>query len=136
MSSRGAGHASPAAMSKHNVNPDHYKVAGRERQGEDILQARNKQKLAQSAVRERFEKRQAVPAGTSPADPSACPSEPSVASARQESGSSGEMAPEPGEKPASGRRAAAPARKSTAAARSRKGAPAAKKRTASSTKTR
>ena len=42
-------------MSKHNVNPDQYKVAGRERQGEDILQARNKQKLAQSVVRERFE---------------------------------------------------------------------------------
>ena len=28
MSSRGAGHATPAGMSKHNVNPDHYKVAG------------------------------------------------------------------------------------------------------------
>ena len=86
-------------MSKHNVNPDHYKVAGRERQGEDILQARNKQKLAQSLVRERFEMRQAVPAGTSPADPSAFPSAPSVASARQESGSSGATPPEPGEGP-------------------------------------
>ena len=77
-------------MSKHNVNPDHYKVAGRERQGEGILQARYKQKLAQSAVRERFEMRQAVPAGTSPADPSTFPSAPSAASAQPESGSSGE----------------------------------------------
>ena len=73
-------------MSKHNVNPNHYKVAGRERQGEDILQARNKQKLAQSVVRERFEMRQAVPAGTSPADPSTFPSAPSVPGARQERG--------------------------------------------------
>jgi hypothetical protein len=32
-------------MSKHNVNPDHYKVAGRDRQGEDIHQARHKAKL-------------------------------------------------------------------------------------------
>ena len=91
-------------MSKHNVNPDHYKVAGRERQGEDILQARNKQKLAQSVVRERFEMRQSVPAGTSPADPSAFPSAPSVASARQESGSSGATPPEPGDEAASSRR--------------------------------
>ena len=91
-------------MSKHNVNPDHYKVAGRERQGEDILQTRNKQKLAQSLVRERFEMRQAVPAGTSPADPSAFPSAPSDASTRQESGSSGETPPEPGDEAASSRR--------------------------------
>lgn len=33
-------------MSKNiNVNPGQYKVAGRERQGEDILQERNKQRL-------------------------------------------------------------------------------------------
>ena len=83
-------------MSKHNVNPDHYKVAGRARQGEDILQARNKQKLAQSVVRERFAMRQSVPAGT---DPSAFPSAPSDASARQESGSNGATPPEPGEGP-------------------------------------
>src|SRR5688572_10791294 len=37
-------------MSKSNVNPNHYKVAGRERQGEDILQTRHKQKRAQSLV--------------------------------------------------------------------------------------
>jgi hypothetical protein len=37
-------------MTKSNVNPNHYKVAGRERQGEDIAQARNKQKHAESLV--------------------------------------------------------------------------------------
>lgn len=42
-------------MSKSNVNPNHYKVAGRERQGEDIVQARHKQKHAQSRVRARFQ---------------------------------------------------------------------------------
>ena len=98
-------------MSKHNVNPDHYKVACRERQGEDILQARNKQKFAQSVVRERFEMHQAVPAGTSPAYPSTFPSAPSVASAWQKSGSSGEMAAEPGDDVSSSRRAAALARR-------------------------
>ena len=50
-------------MSKSNVNPNHYKVAGRERQGEDILQQRHKQKLAESLARERFEPR---PAYTEP----------------------------------------------------------------------
>jgi hypothetical protein len=29
-----------------NVNPDHYKVAGRERQGEDIVHSRHKRELA------------------------------------------------------------------------------------------
>jgi hypothetical protein len=34
-------------MSKHiNVNPDHYKVAGRERPGEDIDHRQNKRELA------------------------------------------------------------------------------------------
>jgi hypothetical protein len=42
-------------MSKSNVNPNHYKVAGRERQGEDIAQTRNKQKHAESVVRRRTE---------------------------------------------------------------------------------
>jgi hypothetical protein len=36
-----------------NVNPNHYKVAGRERQGEDILHGRHKQKHSQSVVRGR-----------------------------------------------------------------------------------
>jgi hypothetical protein len=40
-------------MSKSNVNPNHYKVAGRARQGEDIAQARNRQKYAEAQVRER-----------------------------------------------------------------------------------
>lgn len=123
-----------SCMSKHNVNPGHYKVAGRERQGEDILQERNKQKLAQSVVRERFEVRQAAPAGASPAGPSTFPA-PSVANARQESGSSDETPLEPGGEAASSRRAAAPARRPTAAARSGKGASTAKKRSGSSTKT-
>lgn len=34
-------------MSKRiNVNPDHYKVAGRERQGENIVHQRHKRELA------------------------------------------------------------------------------------------
>jgi hypothetical protein len=33
---------------KNNVNPDHYKVAGRERQGEDIIHGVYKRKFAQS----------------------------------------------------------------------------------------
>ena len=49
------------SMSKSNVNPNHYKVAGRERQGEDILQQRHKQRLAESRTRERFGSRQAYP---------------------------------------------------------------------------
>lgn len=32
-------------MTKSNVNPDHYKTAGRERQGEDIVQEIHKQKF-------------------------------------------------------------------------------------------
>jgi hypothetical protein len=44
-------------MSKSNVNPDHYKMAGRERQGEDILQTRHRQRRAQILARERFEPR-------------------------------------------------------------------------------
>jgi hypothetical protein len=53
-------------MSKSNVNPNHYKVAGRERQGEDILQQRHKQKLAETLARERFEPRLPNPAYTGP----------------------------------------------------------------------
>ncbi len=32
-------------MSKNNVNPGHYKVAGRERQGEDIVQDEHKKTM-------------------------------------------------------------------------------------------
>jgi hypothetical protein len=42
-------------MSKSNVNPNHYKVAGRERQGENIAQIRYKQKLAENLARRRSE---------------------------------------------------------------------------------
>ena len=42
-------------MSKSNINPNHYKVAGRERQGEDIAQARNKQKHAENVASRRTE---------------------------------------------------------------------------------
>ena len=35
-------------MTKSNVNPDHYKTAGRERQGEDIVQEIHKQNLTQA----------------------------------------------------------------------------------------
>jgi hypothetical protein len=48
-------------MSKSNVNPNHYKVAGRERQGEDIAQARNRQQHAQSLVRRRSEGEAGLP---------------------------------------------------------------------------
>lgn len=34
-------------MTKANVNPNYYKTAGRERQGEDIVQEIHKQKFAQ-----------------------------------------------------------------------------------------
>ncbi|HZS06433.1 MAG TPA: hypothetical protein VFD58_16460 [Blastocatellia bacterium] len=33
---------------KNNVNPDHYKVAGRDRPGEDILHEQNKQQYSQA----------------------------------------------------------------------------------------
>lgn len=46
-------------MSKRiNVNPDHYKVAGRERPGEDIVHGEHKRELAmQRKARERQEAR-------------------------------------------------------------------------------
>ena len=43
---------------KINVNPDHYKVAGRERQGENIIQERQKQEFSRTAgPRNRSKKR-------------------------------------------------------------------------------
>jgi hypothetical protein len=62
----GASDARLNPMSKSNVNPNHYKVAGRERQGEDILQLRNKQRLSESLARERFEPRLPNPPYTGP----------------------------------------------------------------------
>jgi hypothetical protein len=37
--------------SKNNVNPDHYKGAGRERQGEDIVHSVQKQRFAETEAR-------------------------------------------------------------------------------------
>jgi hypothetical protein len=42
---------------KINVNPDQYKVAGRERQGENILHERGKAAVAKSRERERLSSR-------------------------------------------------------------------------------
>lgn len=53
-------------MSKSNVNPNHYKVAGRERQGEDIAQARSRKKHAESLVRRRAEGGAAAPKASAP----------------------------------------------------------------------
>lgn len=42
---------------KVNVNPDHYKTAGRERQGDDIVQEIHKQKFAQAKAASRATKK-------------------------------------------------------------------------------
>jgi hypothetical protein len=36
---------------KNNVNPGHYKVAGRDRQGEDVVHEEQKQSMAQERAR-------------------------------------------------------------------------------------
>ena len=55
-------------MSKNiNVNPDHYKVAGRERQGEDVVHEIERSTMAQDeAARERWQakKKPAAPKKT------------------------------------------------------------------------
>jgi hypothetical protein len=71
-------------MTKSNVNPNHYKIAGRDRQGEGILQERHKQKHAQSLALERFEQTTPSratpgPAGAPVPAPSPGPSRPSAA---------------------------------------------------------
>lgn len=43
---------------KNNVNPDHYKTAGRERPGQDINQEINKQKFAQAQAEQRIQNKQ------------------------------------------------------------------------------
>jgi hypothetical protein len=46
---RFVGHFQESCMSKkNNVNPDHYKIAGRERQGEDIIHKVYKRQFTQS----------------------------------------------------------------------------------------
>jgi hypothetical protein len=120
-------------MSKHNVNPNHYKVAGRDRQGEDILQARNKQKLAQSLAQERFEMQQALPAGSLPTGLATFPKAAAAASEPQERGASDEAAVEPRDEPTS--RGGETARRRTAPASSRRTPTAARKRSVSGAKT-
>jgi hypothetical protein len=44
-------------MGKSNVHPDHYKTAGRERQGEDVVQEVEKAKLAKTRARPRPKRR-------------------------------------------------------------------------------
>jgi hypothetical protein len=44
---------------KVNVNPDHYKTAGRERQGDDIVQEIHRQKFAQAKAETRQSKKAA-----------------------------------------------------------------------------
>jgi hypothetical protein len=45
-------------MSKRiNVNPDHYKTAGRERQGEDVVVELEKQKLSRAEAGDRKRRR-------------------------------------------------------------------------------
>lgn len=43
--------------SKSNVHPDHYKVAGRGRQGEDIIQEQYKKKYREAQERAKVERR-------------------------------------------------------------------------------
>lgn len=54
-------------MTKSNVNPNHYKTAGRERQGEEIVQEIHKQKFAQEeaahAGQQRPGKQNFIPGG-------------------------------------------------------------------------
>jgi hypothetical protein len=46
-------------MSKHiNVNPDHYKTAGRDRPGDAVAQARKPAETGTEESRKRWEKRQ------------------------------------------------------------------------------
>ena len=54
--------------SKNNVNPDHYKLAGRDRQGEDIVQSVQKQQFAESEARR---KPQGDASNSGPSNPSA-----------------------------------------------------------------
>jgi hypothetical protein len=57
-------------MSKNiNVNPDHYKVAGRERQGEDVIHRTQRQSVGQQhGERERWQAKQRKAAARKPAN--------------------------------------------------------------------
>lgn len=55
---------------KINVNPDHYKVAGRERQGEDIVQGLERQAYGQQQAHEaRWQARQQEAVASPPPEP-------------------------------------------------------------------
>ncbi len=45
-------------MSKNNVNPDHYKTAGRERPGQAVVQEIQKQKFTEAKAQESMSERQ------------------------------------------------------------------------------
>ncbi len=92
----GPRHAFDGRMSKNNVNPNHYKVAGRDRQGEAILQERHRQKFARSLVRERFE------AGVAPLSPAA----PSARAAAESNPSESNSGPAPATTPPARKRSA------------------------------
>ncbi|MGE0127394.1 MAG: hypothetical protein AB7U82_04730 [Blastocatellales bacterium] len=51
--------------SKNNVNPDHYKTAGRERQGEDIVHDVYKRRYAQSKSKAGAHQRNFIPGAQS-----------------------------------------------------------------------
>ncbi len=73
---------------KINVNPDHYKVAGRERQGENVLAAMHKQAYAQQSAVSRWASqrdRVTAPPSASPPDPSEKAELPKKASSRGKS---------------------------------------------------
>jgi hypothetical protein len=57
-------------MSKHiNVNPDHYKTAGRARQGEDVVHERHKAALAKNRERATARERSGRRARPAPSRP-------------------------------------------------------------------
>lgn len=59
---------------KSNVNPNHYKVAGRERQGEDVVHEREKQEAALEAAARRRGPANFIP-GAAPAGQAEAPRE-------------------------------------------------------------
>jgi hypothetical protein len=71
-------------MSKHksNVNPGQYKVAGRERQGEDVIQERNKALLAQS--RAQLEQHKQYPERLAPTEGKPMPEQETLERARRD----------------------------------------------------
>lgn len=115
-----------------NVNPNHYKVAGRERQGDGLLQERHRQAFAGNRARDRFEARQ-VPSG---------PSAPAPEDAGATAAATAEEPVRPttsevSQRSAPGRRTATAVKKTVktpAAKNAKKAAPAAAKRATSKTK--